>query len=108
MHHTLLHTGSETSDKNENSVAVLNDVNPISPNANKVPLNSIGEMVANVQICSCLTQELRVSFFTIAWIDFHTAEGRCFRVLCWIKNPPLVLYPSHWVKPCVQTDAEWI
>jgi len=43
--HTLLHIGGETSNKNENSVAVLNDVNPISPIANKVSLNSIGEIV---------------------------------------------------------------
>jgi len=50
MHHTLLHSASETSDKNENSVAVLNDVNPISPIANKVLLNTIGEAVADVQI----------------------------------------------------------
>jgi len=47
MHNTLLHT-SETPNKNENAVTVLNDVNPISPNANKVSLNSIGETVAKV------------------------------------------------------------
>jgi len=75
MYHTVLHTGGKISDKNENSVAILrsNDVNPISLIANKVPLNSIGETVANVQpfkMCNRLTQGLRVSFLRSRGLTF--------------------------------------
>jgi len=106
MHHTLLHSEDEALDKNENSVAVLNDINPISPIVNKVPLNTIDETVANVQNMQPPDTGTPSVLLATAWIDLHMTEGRCFRVRALLDQGFIFSFISESLGQALRTNRQ--
>jgi hypothetical protein len=101
MHHSLLHLAvSEIAN-------VTNDLAPIQTIADNSEAqerlnasSSIGiAMVANVQATPTDVPRAFDIFLATAWIDLHTAEGRCLKSACYsIKDQHSVSFPSLSVR----------